>query len=28
VWGYIFATSRVLWFVFVPHLLLGYVLLS
>jgi membrane protease YdiL (CAAX protease family) len=28
VWGYIFATSRVLWFVFLPHLLLGYVLLS
>lgn len=28
VWGYIFAVSRVLWFAFLPHLFLGYVLLS
>jgi membrane protease YdiL (CAAX protease family) len=28
VWGYIYATSRVLWFVLVPHLLLGYLLLG
>jgi membrane protease YdiL (CAAX protease family) len=28
VWGYIFSTSRVLWFVFLPHWLLGHMLLG